>query len=109
MALGWNCWRIRVTGPESGVYAVLSFCIVPLRTAAQVIPLPDRHKCAFVQPSYALLLFLRQAIQTITSFQLNVSPQNQKEICGFRHFAEFLRLSVTNHYENPVKEAEMDL
>ncbi|XP_031968112.1 uncharacterized protein LOC116445544 isoform X2 [Corvus moneduloides] len=26
-----------------------------------------------------------------------------------RHFAEFLRLSVTNHYENPVKETEMEL
>lgn len=83
-------------------YAVPSFCVVPLGTAATEVPLPDRHECAIAQPFLTLPLFLDTFIQaiilemipsvsvTITSFLLNVYPQNQKETHDFRHFAEFL-------------------
>lgn len=42
MALGWKCRRMCITGSESWGYAVPSFCIVPLGTAATEVPLPDR-------------------------------------------------------------------
>lgn len=35
--------------------------MVPLGTAATVVPLPERQECAFVQPSRALPLFLRHS------------------------------------------------